>query len=471
MRSLAVVLIAVLWMSLPASGADAPAAKDNAKELGEEMRQAATPLGSFYLAELPDRLWSGTKVNVVDRVKARQLIETEFRDHYKDQQWKVELSREEIWAPLYLVGLIPVDCDPRKAYLDWIYLNDAAVYDWDSKTLYVVKDEEMGDLPQLARKRIIMNEFAAALVQRHVFGGKSLHDLDRTGEMQHDNRLAITTIIEGSGRLLANRYQAEFTRTRKDSRSAVLQYADYEEVRSRQFMELPLYIQSSLGTTICGMHFLMRGKPASALAEGETGEEALLAIRKRLPQTTEQILHPEKFFNKEADDQPIIIDAGSVEKHLTMFTSATGGWKPVGAYKDTFGELLCSLLAKPKGGKANLAPLSPSYFINEAGTGWGGDKFFLLRKGDKIFAPEAGGPPPSVDKIKGVWVTVWDTPKDREEFVAAYSKNRPQADFVPVGARTAVFLYSMTPEERNSITELIQKNPPKLTQGKKNVEP
>ena len=148
------------------------------------------------------------------------------------------------------------------------------------------------------------------------------------------------------------------------------------------------------------------------------------------------------------------------------------GWTPVGVYKDTFGELLCSLLAKPKNAKAGpLDALNPSFFINEAGRGWGGDKFFLLRKG-QVIAPKAGGPPPSVDQVKGVWVTVWDTPKDREEFVAAYSKNMPkETGVVLVGTRTVVFLFNMTPEERESTTKLIQESPPQLKQGKKSVDP
>ena len=43
MRGLPMALIAVLLLSLPAAGAEAPAAKDNAKKLANEMKQAATP--------------------------------------------------------------------------------------------------------------------------------------------------------------------------------------------------------------------------------------------------------------------------------------------------------------------------------------------------------------------------------------------------------------------------------------------
>jgi len=121
-------------------------------------------------------------------------------------------------------------------------------------------------------------------------------------------------------------------------------------------MKLPLYIQSSLGAAVCGMHFLMRGKSASAIAEGKTVEETLQLLRTRRPATTEEVLHPEMFFNKDSAGLPILIDAPSVERHLGTFL--VKGWTPVGAYKDTFGELLCSLLAKRRTQKP--APLTRS---------------------------------------------------------------------------------------------------------------
>jgi hypothetical protein len=97
--------------------------------------------------------------------------------------------------------------------------------------------------------------------------------------------------------------------------------------------------------------------------------------------------------------------------------------------------------------------------------------FFLLRKGDlKRMQPD--GLPPAADSVKGIWVTVWDTPKDRQEFVAAYSKNMPkETGVVLVGTRTAVFLYKMTAQERIDLSQLIRLEPPKLRQGGKAVAP
>ena len=42
---------------------------------------------------------------------------------------------------------------------------------------------------------------------------------------------------------------------------------------------------------------------------------------------------------------------------------------------------------------------------------------------------------------------------------------------VLVGARTAVFLFNMTPEERDGLARLVKDNPPTLVQGYKPVNP
>jgi len=462
MRSLQTVLIAVLLLSLSAAAPAAPAAKDKAEMAANEMRQAATGLGWFHVA---DRLWEGinTQVSVVDRDTVRRILAAEFDARYK------LAKRAQIWGPLYLVGLIPADCDYRQTYLDLLGEQDAAVYDWGSRRLNVLKDEAMDELLPLARDYIIMHEFAGVLDHKHVFKGRTRDSLDAAAGAQHDARLAVMAVIEGSGRLLAKRYQARLTRTRKVSRSATLKYAEYEEARGKRFMELPLYFQATPGTHICGMRFLMRGKPASALVDGsETGQEALRLIRDRMPKTTEQILHPEKFFDEKAADPPVVVEPYSVERNLDI----SGGWLVAVPLKDTFGELLCSLLARPKDARVNpIDLLKPSYYINDAASGWGGDRFFLLTKGT-VRTPQAGSTEaPSTDNVKGVWVTVWDTPKDREEFVAAYSKNMPQAGVALVGKRTAVFLYGMDPQERDRTAQRIQENPPRLTQALRNVDP
>ena len=463
MRSLPMVLIAVLLLSLPAAGQAAPAAKGKAETLADEMTQAATPLGWFHVA---DRLWEGinTKANVVDRDTARRIMASEFDARYRG------VTTPHLWGPLYLVGLIPADCDYRQTYLDLLGEQDAAVYDWGTKRLNVVKDEQVADLVLLARKLLITHEIAGALDHKHVYKNRTRDSLDLAAGAQHDARLAVMAVIEGSGRLLEKRCQAELKRTRKISRSDTLKYAEYEESRGKRFMELPPYFRATPGTHVCGMHFLMRGKPASALIDGgETGREALLALRDRMPKTTEQVLHPEKFFDKQAADPPIVVDPYSVERNLDI----TGGWVVAIPLKDTFGELLCSLLAKPKDAKPNpIDLLKPSYYITEAGSGWGGDRFFLLTKG-LVRVPKAGSPEkPSTENVKGAWVTVWDTPKDREEFVAAYSKNMPQGTgVVLVGTRTAVFLCGMAAEERDRTSERIKKNPPGLKQGIQIVDP
>jgi len=465
MRSVLVTMTCVLALAAPAAAAPAPQPdkEESAGAIAEQMKQAVEPLDWFFVA---DKLWEGTNRSVkeANRDEIHRILAQELDARYK--QYQDGATQQNMWAENYLLGTIPVSCQLRQTYIDLLNEQDVAIYDWNSRNLNVLKNDQVQGVPPLARRLIIMHEMAGLLDHRHTFNGNSRDSLDDRAGQQHDGRLAVVAVIEGSGRLLSKRYLAEAQRTGKISRSDTLQYAGYEESRGKRFLELPLYYQACMGAHVCGMHFLMQGKPLSALADGsETGAEALLAVKKKgVPPTTEQILHPEKFFDEKSADEPIYIEDGSVDWILDK----TGGWSI--PWHDTFGELICSLLARPKDPKPNpIALMSPSYYINEAGSGWGGDRFFLLRKGTVRAPGDSGQPTP--ENVKGAWVTVWDTPKDREEFVAAYSKNMPQAGVALIGERTAVFFLNMDAKEQEETAKKLTKNLPRLRQSGKEVKP
>jgi hypothetical protein len=222
----------------------------------------------------------------------------------------------------------------------------------------------------------------------------------------------------------------------------------------------------------------IRGQPASAVADGKaTGEEELCAIAKDLPMSTEQALHPEKFFDPLLLDPPISISDPTVERSFAL----AGGWYV--AFRDTFGEMVCALLAGAKdstsarGGGPSAADLTdPAHYLDEAAAGWGGDRFYLIvkRREARPFVPI--GPAEDPYEYRGVCVTVWDTPKDREEFVAAllgespvatYEKNTPSPPegraVERLGQRAAVFFFGFAGPEWNSIAARLRESPPTLT--------
>jgi hypothetical protein len=118
------------------------------------------------------------------------------------------------------------------------------------------------------------------------------------------------------------------------------------------------------------------------------------------PLSSEQILHPKKYWNKAQRDDPvrIAIDASALPKD----------WKVLG--QDTLGELSLALFTQPFAERGGLDvaknPLSIMgvQYTNKAAEGWGGDRLVLLGNGDARVL---------------YLVTVWDTPEDENEFFAA----------------------------------------------------
>jgi hypothetical protein len=114
------------------------------------------------------------------------------------------------------------------------------------------------------------------------------------------------------------------------------------------------------------------------------------------PRSAEQILHPEKYWDAKAIDEPraVAIDSSKL----------AAGWKVLG--EDTLGELFLALVTTPVDKRAKFDAKNPLsvlgiQYTNKAAEGWGGDRALLLEKGD----------------ARALWlVTVWDTPEDAQEF-------------------------------------------------------
>lgn len=105
----------------------------------------------------------------------------------------------------------------------------------------------------------------------------------------------------------------------------------------------------------------------------------------RPPESTEQVLHPEKYA---AQEKPISIDPVPAEEFL-----ASKGYKPI--YRTVLGELGAALVLETHFPREDLASVSE---------GWGGDLFAVYEK---------EGAAPLV-----LWLTEWDGEEDAIEFQA-----------------------------------------------------
>jgi len=121
------------------------------------------------------------------------------------------------------------------------------------------------------------------------------------------------------------------------------------------------------------------------------GWEGMKKVYEDPPDSTEQILHPEKYLK--VPDRPVELarpDLGWVEKE---------GYKPV--LSNTLGELGLRVLLEERSSKKKSAA---------AAQGWGNDRYWVWEK--------EGGQ----NEFPFVWITAWDSELDAREFLELYEK-------------------------------------------------
>ena len=135
---------------------------------------------------------------------------------------------------------------------------------------------------------------------------------------------------------------------------------------------------------------------------GEGGWDAVDAAYADMPASTEQILHPLKYLER---DEPSLVA-------LPDPTTALGaGWRVVD--EDTLGELQTAVLladfAPGQGFNGITGDIALPESARNAAAGWDGDRFALWENGDG-------------QQETLVWRSVWDTPQDARAFSRALAQ-------------------------------------------------
>jgi hypothetical protein len=153
--------------------------------------------------------------------------------------------------------------------------------------------------------------------------------------------------------------------------------------------------------------FVFRYRDGARLVETARrrgGESAVNELFTRPPASSEQVLHPEKYF---ANEQPREINVD--EQKL-----AAGGWKLVTS--TPLGEL---------GVRGTLLKYLSRSVAERAAAGWGGDRAYLFERAKD-----------DSNKSLFVWKSVWDTANDAQEFFRAYNALEHARGAVASGAQS-----------------------------------
>jgi hypothetical protein len=231
------------------------------------------------------------------------LIGKEEVKKFLAQRMKEELQPEELRVEelaLKKFGFVPQDFDLRQVTVDLLTEQAAAFYDFRAKKLYVL-DSSSSEMQQAA----LVHELAHALADQHFHLEKYIA---RANE-NDDGAMARLAVMEGQATWLMSEYLARrMGVSLKTSPSIVQLMSSQAGDAAGQFPvfdKAPFYIrQSLLFPYTKGMLF------QHALYEKDD-QAAFSEVFRRPPVSTQQILHPEKYFSGEKPSEPALAQVSS----------------------------------------------------------------------------------------------------------------------------------------------------------------
>jgi hypothetical protein len=319
-------------------------------------------------------------VEIVDDQAARAHFKRRLEEHWPEQDRRAE---ETVDAQL---GLIPPKTDLQEEVFDVLEEQAGGYYDPDRDTFFV-----LGDMPRAAAPIIVAHELTHALDdQRYGIDrllAEAQDDDDRSG--------ALEAVVEGSCTVVMTVFIHRQIVAGKLDPKSLLAFQESEVGKAERLKASPLFVQRSLiAPYILGMAFLLRGELIRIQTGGITPSDLDHAFTDP-PRSTEQILHPEKYWDPAKRDLPRGVALPDLAADLGP------GWARKG--EGNLGELTLGLLTGVDPGDATSPDRALERWTNAASSGWGGDRWNLYRNGEKAVT---------------VLATSWDTEKDAREFEA-----------------------------------------------------
>lgn len=266
-------------------------------------------------------------------------------------------------------GIVPEGTDLVSLGASFLAVSASATYSpLDKQILLIDKAND---------EQLVTHEFVHALQDQHF----DLMKLLTVRPYSFDRTEAVFAVIEGDAMNVQRRAEegdAYGRRTLEEiARQETERFSQYRTEVGRWFP--PLLIET----------FIFRYRDGTRFVEAvrrRGGERAVDELFLHPPASSEQVLHPDKYFQAEAPRDVQVDEAG--------FTG--NGWRI--SSSTSVGEIGVRGLL--------LAGVSEQEAVR-GGAGWGGDRAYLFEgdKGSTLF----------------VWKTMWDRREDAEEFFRAYN--------------------------------------------------
>lgn len=374
------------------------------------------------------------KKGVYDKERLAKFLEQKLAEEEGEQDLRSQQTA------LRLFGLIPEEFDIKKEMTDVLMEQIGGFYDPDTRELYVMRG-----FTGFMGKILMAHELCHALDDQH-FDLKTVDDrLEKEWPDDDDRVFASHAVIEGCATELMVRYSM-----REALRNpGVLQDMDLSNpaLRGDKAMAAPpIIVRPLLEMYHTGASFLARGGGMMQRAKRKDVNHAF----KNLPVSSEQVLHPEKYWEESKRDEPRSIELPDLAPVLGA------GWKREGT--NVLGELGTAILTSPPeeaelpkaelegenpegGDKGAAAAMELARKVMERmgkstpeAEGWDGDRY-------AVFSGPGGA-------SLLVWASVWDSAGDAKELLEALGGPRLAAKAMT--GSTVVAVFESAPKERRS---------------------
>jgi hypothetical protein len=403
------VLVAILTLAAQAvaARADEPAGRSDLeaglvllKQGDQQADEGKTTDAEILYQQAMEKLLPGIrrlpfKTTVKRDVTPREKIREYMLKEIEEDETPEEFRADELAMKAF--GLLPPGLDYKETLMKLLTEQVGAFYDPETGTMHLILEngdqakKKAGFFEKLLgggggfnkenSKTVIAHELTHALADQHY----DLHALTKSIKHDDDRELALSALVEGEATLVMMAAQASDWSGKSTAdlpsealgqtmglMTPLLRMVGGAEIASvPPIMSEPLVFPYLQGMVFCARLTNSDGWPGIDVAY------------KHIPQSTEQILHPEKY--RDQPDPPTEVDLGEL--------AVPEGWKEL--TRNVLGELQIGILLRKHNGKA-------------AAAGWDGDRFALFE-----------GPS---GRLGLVWRSTWDTETDASEFFTAYAR-------------------------------------------------
>jgi hypothetical protein len=279
------------------------------------------------------------RYDLITRDKVNQFLKDRIKESVKPD----ELRAEEI--TLKKLGFVPPDFNLEKATVDLLTEQAAAFYDYHRKKLFLTDWAPSG-----MQESALVHELAHALADQHFH----LERFIKQGGKSDDSELARMAVMEGQATWLMTEVQARRAGQSIATTPGLLDVMSgaTEEGASQYpvFNSVPLYLRETLV-----FPYTEGGRFQNAVY-AKLGQAAFAEVFRRPPDTSQQILHPAKYFSHSEPTHPAFpqVAAGKGYKDLS---------------EGMLGELDHAILIRQYGTSQEAAAIAPH---------WKGGRYSLL---------------------------------------------------------------------------------------------